>query len=238
MEFLDTVPGMTIKTAKAGTNAVPDMDSLRTAEVKALSQCDGMTEAMAKEIRALLAPEALEAPMDLREQAHLLLEDGDTEGALRIVEQALKDRPDDETAWFDKAELLVMLERPAEALHCYTRVLDLNRGNRHAWYEKANLLFGEGRLPGGHGCLREALRLDPSRAPEILLKGEQLRIDGKLNDAAFLFQTVMDSEPENARAVLGLADCLIGLGDADAADALATRDLGQEPADPGAPHRP
>jgi len=237
MEFLDTVPGMMIKTAKAVTNAFPDMDSLRTAEVKALSQCNGMTEAMAKEIRVLLAPEALDAPMDLREQAHLLLEDGDTEGALRVVEEALKDRPDDETAWFDKAELLVMLERPAEALHCYTRVLDLNRGNRHAWYEKANLLFGEGRLAEAMDCLREALRLDPSRAPEILLKGEQLRIDGKLNDAAFLFQTVVDSEPENARAVLGLADCLIGLGDADAAESLVTRALGKDPANPGALYR-
>ena len=237
MEFLDTVPGMTIKTAKAVTNAFPDMDSLRAAEVKALSQADGMTEAMAKEIRALVAPEALEAPMDLREQAHLLLEDGDTEGALRIVEQALKERPDDETAWFDKAELLVMLERPAEALHCYTRVLDLNRGNRHAWYEKANLLFGEGHLAEAMDCLREVLRLDPSKAPDLLLKAEQLRIDDKLNDAALLFQTVVDAEPENARAILGLADCLIGLGDADAAEALVTRALGKDPANPGALYR-
>ena len=237
MEFLDTIPGMTIKTAKAITNAFPDMESLQGAEVRALAQCEGVSEALAKEIRVLLAPEALEAPMDLQEQAHLLLEEGDNEGALRVIEQHLRDHLDDETAWFDKAELLVMLDRAAEALHCYNRVLDLNRGNRQAWYEKANLLFGAGRLADAIDCLKEVLRLDPSKAPDILLKAESLRIDGKLNDAVFLFQTVLDVDAENQRAVLGLGDCLIGLGDSDAAEALVTRALGKDPANPGALYR-
>ncbi len=237
MEFLDTVPGMTIRTAKAITNAFPDIESLRGAEIRALTQCEGVTEALAKEIRALTAPEALEAPMDLREQAHLLLEDGDNEGALRVIEQHLREHADDETAWFDKAELMVMLERPSEALHCYNRVLDLNRGNRQAWYEKANLLFGAGRLADAIDCLKEVLRLDPAKAADILLKAEQLRIDGKFNDAALLFQTVLDVDPENQRAALGLGDTLMALGDADAAEALVTRAIGKDPANAGALYR-
>src|SRR3989475_3334586 len=58
MEFLDTVPGMTIRTAKAITNAFPDIESLRSAEIRALTQCEGVTAALAKEIRAPTAPEA------------------------------------------------------------------------------------------------------------------------------------------------------------------------------------
>ena len=237
MEFLDTVPGMTIRTAKAITNAFPDMESLRSAEIRALTQCEGVTEALAKEIRALTAPEALGAPMDLREQAQALLEEGDNEGALRVIEQHLREHPDDESGWFDKAELMVMLERPSEALHCYNRVLDLNRENRQAWYEKANILFGVGRLVDAIDCLREVLRLDPSKAADLLLKAEQLRIDAKWNDAALLFQTVVDADPENQRAILGLGDTLMALGDVDAAEALVTRALGKDPANPGALYR-
>ena len=237
MEFLDSVPGMTIQTAKAITNAFPEMEALREAEVRALTQCEGVTEALAKEIRVLLAPEALESPADLREQAHLLLEDGDTEGALRVIEEHLRTHPEDETAWFDKAELLVMLERPSEALHCYSRVIDLNRANRQAWYEKANLLFGAGRLVDAIDSLREALRLDLSKSPEILLKADQLRMDGKLSDATLLFQTVLEVDPENQRAVLGLGDTLMALGDVAAAEALVTRALGRDPANPGALYR-
>src|SRR5437773_3129122 len=187
MEFLDTVPGMTIRTAKAITNAFPDMESLRPAELRGLTQCEGVTEALAKEIRALTAPEALEAPMDLREQAQALLEEGDNEGALRVIEQHLRERPDDESAWLDEAEPMAMLERPSEALHRYNRVIDLNRANRQAWYEKANILFGAGRLVDAIDCLRQVLRLDPSKAADLLLEAEQLRIDGKWNDAALLF---------------------------------------------------
>ncbi|OGS50041.1 MAG: hypothetical protein A3K65_06080 [Euryarchaeota archaeon RBG_16_68_12] len=237
MELLDGVPGMTIRTAKAITNAFPDIDSLRGADVKALTQCEGVTEALAKEIRALVAPESVDAPPDLQEQARGMLEEGDTEGALRVIEQLLRDDPKDETAWFDKAELEIMLDRPNEALHCYNRVLDLNRGNRQAWYEKANLLFGAGRLADAVDCLREVMRLDPAKATEILLKAEQLRIDGNLNDAALLFQAVMDADPENTRAVLGLGDSLMGLGDEGAAEALVTRALGKDPANPAALYR-
>ncbi len=237
MELLDGVPGMTIRTAKAIVNAFPDLKSLQEADENALAQCEGVTEALAREIRALVSPKGPGAPVDLREQARNMLEEGDTEGALRVIEQVLQDAPEDETAWFDKAELEVMLNRPGEALHCYNRVLDLNRGNKQAWYEKANLLFGAGRLAEAIDALKEVLRLDPAKATEILMKAEQLRIDGNLNDAALLFQAVVDADPENVRGVLGLGDCLMGLGDTDAAEVLVSRALGKDPSSPAALYR-
>jgi len=237
MEFLDTVPGMTIRTAKAIATAFPDLESLRRAEVRSLEQCDGVSSHLAKQIRSLIAPDTSEAPLDLREQAHLLLEDGDDEGALRVIEQHLRDHGDDEIAWFDKAELMVMLGRASEALECYNRVIALNRRNRQAWYEKANLLFGEGHFTDAIECLKEVLRLDPSKAADLLLKADELRIGGKLNDAVLLFQTVLDMDPENQRGILGLGDCLMSLGDTDAAESLVTRALGKDPANPGALYR-
>ena len=237
MEFLDTVPGMTIRTETAIATAFPDMESLRRAEVRALVQCEGVSEAMATHIHSLVAPEASQGPMDLREQAQLLLEDGDDEGAVRVIDQYLRDHADDEAAWFDKAELMIMLGRLPEALQCYNRVIGLNRKNRQAWYEKANILFGAGRFVDAIECLKEVLRLDPSKSVDILLKAEELRMGGKLNDAVLLFHTVLDMEPENPRAVLGLGDCLMSLGDNDAAETLVTRALGKDPSNPGALYR-
>ena len=237
MEFLDTVPGMTIPTAKAITNAFSDLESLRAASVKALAQCKGVTEALATEIRAILAPGEKGKPLDHREQANALLEEGDTEAARRVIEAGLQEHPDDERLWIEKAELLVLMGRPSEALHCYNRVLDINRGNQEAWYAKANLQFAAGRHADAMDCLHEALRLDPSKAGDVLLKGEQLRIEGQLNEAAFLFQSVLDTSPENPRGILGLADCMQALGDIDAAEALIDRALQMEPTNPSALYR-
>ncbi len=237
MEFLDTVPGMTIPTAKALTNAFPDLESLRAANVKALAQCKGVTEALAKEIRAILAPGEKGKPLDYRQQANALLEEGDIEAARRVIEAGLQDHPDDEHLWIEKAELLVLMDRPSEAVHCYNRALDINRGNQQAWYAKANLQFAAGRHADAMDCLHEALRLDPSKAGDVLLKAEQLRIEGQLSEAAFLFQSVLDTNPENARAILGLADCMQALGDIDTAEALVDRALQTEPTNPGALYR-
>jgi len=237
MEVLDTVPGMTIPTAKVITNAFPDLDSLKTADVKALMQCQGVTDALAREIRALIAPDEKEVPLGYREQAHTMLEEGDIEGARRVLDDALRERPDDESLWVEKAELLILLNRPSEALHCYNRVLDLNRGNKVAWWAKANLLFAAGRYSDTMDCLHEVLQLDPAKAIEILLKAEQLRIGGQMNEAAFLFQSVLDTDPNNTRAILGLADCMQALGDTDASESLVTRALGRDPANPGALYR-
>ena len=237
MEVLDTVPGMTIPTAKVITNAFPDLGSLKTADVKALMQCQGVTDALAREIRAFIAPDEKEVPLGYREQAHTMLEEGDIEGARRVLDDALRERPDDESLWVEKAELLILLNRPSEALHCYNRVLDLNRGNKVAWWAKANLLFAAGRYSDTMDCLHEVLQLDPAKAIEILLKAEQLRIGGQMNEAAFLFQSVLDTDPNNTRAILGLADCMQALGDTDASESLVTRALGRDPANPGALYR-
>jgi tetratricopeptide (TPR) repeat protein len=111
-------------------------------------------------------------------------------------------------------------------------VLDLDRGNRQAWFERANLLFGMGRLADAVDALREALRIQPRKSGDIVLRAEQLRRDGHANDAAILYQAVLDVDPENRKAVLGLGDTLLLLGDVDAAEGLFTRALGKEGHDP------
>ena len=235
LQFLDTVPGMTEDAAQTLVTVFPDLASLRAADARALTQCQGVTDALAKAIRFELVPGEVEdeqRAIDLREEAQAFLEEGDYRAALQCYDRLLAEHPGDKVFWFDKAELHVLLDEREEALQCYTRVLDLDRRDRQAWFERANLLFGMGRLADAVDALREAVRVEPRRSGDILLKAEQLRRDGHPNEAAILYQTLLDVDPGNGRAVLGLGDTFLDLGDHDAAEGLFSRALGKEGKDP------
>jgi len=235
LKFLDTVPGMTEDVAQTLVTVFPDTASLRAADARALTQCQGVTDALAKAIRFEIVPGEVEdeqRAIDLREEAQAFLEEGDYRAALQCYNRLLVEHPEDKVFWFDKAELHVLLDEPEEALQCYTRVLDLDRRDRQAWFERANLLFGSGRLADAVDALREALRIEPRKSGDVVLKAEQLRRDGHANEAAILYQAVLDVDPGNGRAVLGLGDTFLDLGDIDAAEGLFTRALGKEGKDP------
>lgn len=230
LRLLASVPGMTEDEASVIATAFPDMEALQAADAKALTQCQGVTEALAHAIRYALVPGEVEEEKrarDLREEAQSFLEEGNYRASLECYDRLVAERPEDVSLWFDKAELLVLLDRPEEALQCYTRVIDLDRRNRQAWFERANLLFGMGRLADAVDALREALKIDPSKSADVVLKAEQLRRDGHGNEAAILYQAILDVDPENTRAILGLGDTFVGLGDLEAAEGLLTRALGK-----------
>ena len=232
LRFLGTVPGMSEAQADVIASAFPDMASLESADAKALTQCQGVTDALARAIRYELVPGEVDEEQvatRLQEEALAFLGEGDYEAALDCYDRLLRDRAEQMSIWFDRAELLVLLGRKEEALESYQRVIDVDRGNRRAWFERANLLFGLDRLPEAIDALKETLRIDPAKSGDIVLKAEQLRRDGHPNEAVVLFQTILDVNPAETRAVLGLGDALLGLGDSDTAETLFTQALGKNP---------
>jgi len=232
LRFLGGIPGMSAAQADVVATAFPDIASLTAADEKALTQCKGVTDALARAIRLELAPGELEderRSTRLREEAQAFVAEGTYDAALECYDRLLRARPEETSVWFDRAEVLVLLDRPEEALQCYARVLDVDRGNAQATYERANLLFGLGRLPDAADALRDALRLEPSKSRDIVPKAEQLRRDGHPNEAVRLFQAVLEITPDDPRAILGLGDAFVDLGDADAAEAQFTRALGNDP---------
>src|SRR5438445_96433 len=232
LRFLGAVPGMSEAQADVIASAFPDMASLESADAKALTQCQGVTDALARAIRYELVPGEVDEEQvatRLQEEALAFLGEGDYEAALACYHRLLRDRPEQMSVWFDRSALLVLLGRKEQALESYQRVIDADRGNRRAWFERANLLFGLDRLPEAIDALKETLRIDPAKSGDIVLKAEQLRRDGHPNEAVVLFQTILDVNPAETRAVLGLGDALLGLGDSDTAEALFTQALGKNP---------
>jgi tetratricopeptide (TPR) repeat protein len=232
LRFLGQVPGMTEAQADVIATAFPDLASLETADAKALTQCQGVTETLARAIRHELVPGEVDDEQhatQLREQAQAFLEEGNYRAALASYDRLLEDRPSEVGLWFDRADVLVLLDRKEDAIQCYRRVVELDRANPRAWFDQGNLLFGLGRLPDAIHVLREALRLDPSKAGDIVLKAEALRRDGHPTEAVNLFQAVLDTNPAEVRAILGLGDALLGLGDTEAAETHFTQALGKNP---------
>src|SRR2546427_218566 len=232
LRFLGGIPGMSAAPADVVATAFPDIASLTAADEKALTQCKGVTDALARAIRLELAPGELEderRSTRVREEAQAFVEEGNYDAALECYDRLLRARPEEPSAWFDRAEILVLLDRSEEALQCYARVLDVDRGNARATYERANLLFGLGRLSVAVDALRDALRLEPSKSRDVVPKAEQLRRAGHPSEAIRLLQAVLEITPDDPRAILGLGDAFIDLGDADAAEAQFTRALGKDP---------
>src|SRR2546422_7993482 len=164
LRFLGTVPGMSEAQADVIASAFPDMASLESADARALTQCQGVTDALARAIRYELVPGEVDEEQvatRLQEEALAFLGEGDYEAALDCYDRLLRDRPEQPGVWVDRAELLVLLDRKEEGLESYQRVIDADRGNRRGWVERANLVFGLDRVPQAIYPLKEALRIDP-----------------------------------------------------------------------------
>src|SRR5438445_10487080 len=129
--FLGGIPVMSSAPADVVATAVPDIASLTAADEQALDQCKGVTDAFARAIRLELAPGELEderRSSRVREEAEAFVEEGDYDAALECYDRLLRARPEETSVWFDRAETLVLLDRAEEALQCYARVLDVDRG--------------------------------------------------------------------------------------------------------------
>src|SRR5439155_4617018 len=131
----------------------------------------------------------------LQEEAQAFLEDKDYDAALDCYDRLLRDRPEDTRTWFDRADVLVLLNRKEEALQSYRRVLDQDRANRRAWFERGNLLFGLGRLGDAVDALRAALRVDQVKGGDKHLEAEHLGRDGVPNGVVILVPADVDVSP-------------------------------------------
>src|SRR5439155_1555722 len=95
LRFLGTVPGMSEAQADVIASAFPDMASLESADAKALTQCQGVTDALARAIRYELVPGEVDEEQvatRLQEEALAFLGEGDYEAALDCYDRLLRAR--------------------------------------------------------------------------------------------------------------------------------------------------
>ena len=80
-------------------------------------------------------------------------------------------------AWSGKGTALYQLGRPAEALTCYERALEINPRCPEAWFNKGTDLGNTGRFQEALACFEQAQRLGhPQAAQAIAVRRRKLRM--------------------------------------------------------------
>jgi tetratricopeptide (TPR) repeat protein len=165
-------------------------------------------------------------------EAHLAdldLKAGDKATAAARIERFLQMQPIAE--WEQGlAELLVELNRPADAIAHYKRAI-ARLPEQVSWQIRlAGLLFNAGQLSPARDEYLKAVRLDPGAREAYVGLGRLSVREGRLEEATALFAHVAgESDPKNADAVLKLGHALAREGWCEEAAAMYTRALQLDP---------
>lgn len=150
---------------------------------------------------------------------------GDTLGALRDYELALKEAPDDPMIWNNRGVSLSSLGRYDEAAGSYRKAIDIRPGYWMAWYNLGKALHRKAdRTPDGaegyEAALKayeRALELKPAHTSALNNKAVALRKLGRHEEALEVYDELIGNDPTYGHAWFnkGLLLDLMGL-DAEA----------------------
>ncbi len=99
------------------------------------------------------------------------------------------------------------------AIEGFQRILAINPDNDTATVNLAECYMGLGETMQGVFLLRDLTAKKPKNIPANLVLGQQGIISGQLDKAMGRFQTVLDQDPENIEAMLGIAEVYKNKGD-------------------------
>ncbi len=129
---------------------------------------------------------------------------------------------DPETARILEALALgcIYTQRPGDAMACLERWLAYAPGDSQALYLRGLVWEGMGALQKAGEDYRQAVRHDPDHLPARQRLAEYLLSVGEHQEAAVLFEQLLQRQPHDAANVLGLAKCRRLQGDIAEAERL------------------
>lgn len=231
--LLFSMDGMSRHAAHALADAFLTQDRLREASLEEIGAIEGVLPEQAALVRDTFSGEGPER-RDLREKVIEMLEEGDNAAALEVFDEIVRENPEDADAWYNRGELLAILNRPDEAIAAYERVLQIEPDHRQAIAEVTNLLFEQGEFGLAAAGLGDLLRRAPEQATHWLLRASSLLEAGKSTEATLVYNAVLEADPENLPATLAFGDLLLAMGDVERADRQYSLALQHHPDHPDA----
>jgi len=119
------------------------------------------------------------------------------EEALAACEQALALDPEDASAWYNKGEVLDMLERNEEALDALEKAMSLNPENASAWFTKSKVLGKLGRNEEALVAVEQAPALNSLKALVLTGRGAVLGSLGRFEEELTAYERVLSLYPES-----------------------------------------
>lgn len=213
------------------------IETFKGASVEELMEAGLVKEPAAKRIKKIVGrgdevvDEGLGDELNLMEEAMSYLEEGNLEDALDCLNTITKNSPENEEAWFDKAEIFTTLGKTKEALNCYERTLEINSKNQRAWIERANLLMQEGFPVEAIRSLKRFLELDPKNANYLRERAQVYSYAGDYSNAILCYNSILQVENDDVDALIGLGDAMFNLSDVEEADKCFQKVLRLAPSD-------
>ena len=140
---------------------------------------------------------------------------GDSGGAIREVQEAIRIRPRDEVALNTLGAFLQLEHRTSEAEACYRRALEARPDYPDAHYNLANLLLEKGRTSEAIVHFRQVVRLQPDDAKVRATFAETLDAQarglaeiGQLPEAVETFRELVALKPGDLKAQTNLGVAL------------------------------
>ena len=123
--------------------------------------------------RAISRKKGMESGYDLAyySKGTALLNAGNTVEALKYLNRAIKDNPNNEMAWNNRGIALSNLGLDDAALKSYERALMINPKYEVAWNNKGNVLARMGRYDEALKCYERALNINPNYRDAWMNKG-------------------------------------------------------------------
>jgi Flp pilus assembly protein TadD len=170
-------------------------------------------------VRAGAAPGTLPAPLA---EAARLAEDGDTAGAIALLESIPDDRRE-VRAEVLRAGLLLDLGRVEAADAALEGALEQDPDAALALAQRSVLRLIQDRRAAARADALRAVELEPDSATALIAKSYVQQADFELDEATHTLQQAVAAEPSNALAHARLAELLLSAGDLDGAIAAAER---------------
>ena len=140
------------------------------------------------------------------------------EGAVALLDEAVRTFPDDAAAWVEKGELAVLLKRPEEALKAYEACLALAPERETALQGAARMAQELGRADASLGYWRRAVAVDPW-APSLRSGcANLLAYRREWAEAAVQARQWVELAPDDSDARKVWIRCLLKTGDRAAAE--------------------
>jgi len=158
-------------------------------------------------------PEANQIP----DEVNKMLAQGDWQGAVNQIERFLQSDPQNASLWWQKANMLVALNKPDEALACYEHVLDIMPGNAAVYTAMAQVLESGGKNEEALAAYDRALAAEAANVPSLKGKARILTGLGKVDEAIQVYDEILQLRPNDPDFLIAKGDALITAGQVEQA---------------------
>jgi tetratricopeptide (TPR) repeat protein len=148
----------------------------------------------------------------LLELGNLMVAAKEYEAAIASYDQALKIKPDDQEAWYNRGYALGNLERLEAAITSYDQALKIKPDKYEAWNNRGYVLRNLGRLEEAITSYDQALKIQPDLQEAWYNRGYVLRNLGRLEEAIASYDQALKIQPDYHQAWYNRGYVLRNLG--------------------------